>query len=244
MRPLLLRVGIVVVVLPVVFAGCGGEAEPAEADPGQPAAECVDAATAWVGERPERREPVQPLEPIEVAELNESSIEARYRVPAANALVVKSDQWSADLLRIDITQPDGRPDTTAVDEFPVGQVITIDEPKPGVWTVTLRRPPELELVKGALPPGLLEVAALYRNERAEIDIDVTGEGRTLTFEVEAVDPDGAIVFYHWSFGDDCHGAGRRVEHTYAGDGPFQPTVILMDEHGWESFGFPDRLTFG
>ena len=42
------------------------------------------------------------------------------------------------------------------------------------------------------------------------------------------DPDGSIVSYQWTFGDGFSGSGVTKEHTYAGPGKYEVTLLVFD----------------
>lgn len=48
------------------------------------------------------------------------------------------------------------------------------------------------------------------------------------------DPDGRIVRYHWSFGDDSLAYGRQVSHVFTTPGEFNVVLIVMDDGGQKS----------
>ena len=45
------------------------------------------------------------------------------------------------------------------------------------------------------------------------------------------DPDGAIVFYFWDFGDGSFGLGPQVTHIYATMGTYAVTLTVTDTNG-------------
>lgn len=45
------------------------------------------------------------------------------------------------------------------------------------------------------------------------------------------DPDGVIVSYHWSFGDDSTGEGEKISHTYTTKGIYTVTLTVTDNDG-------------
>lgn len=54
-------------------------------------------------------------------------------------------------------------------------------------------------------------------------------GETVVFNAQS--SLGAIVQWHWDFGDGTVAEGKRVAHTYAGPGDYQFTLTVTDRHG-------------
>jgi len=54
----------------------------------------------------------------------------------------------------------------------------------------------------------------------------------ITFNAsDSYDPDGAIVSYHWNFGDGADGQGAVVNHAYAVEGTYTVTLTVKDDDG-------------
>jgi PKD repeat protein len=56
-------------------------------------------------------------------------------------------------------------------------------------------------------------------------------GSSVTLTGSGSDPDGAIVSWHWSFGDGNTASGQTVTHTYASPGTFTATLTVTDDDG-------------
>ncbi len=50
------------------------------------------------------------------------------------------------------------------------------------------------------------------------------------------DPDGSIVSYDWSFGDDTYGNGMSVSNTYTAVGIYDVSLTVTDNEGAQSIG--------
>jgi PKD repeat protein len=61
---------------------------------------------------------------------------------------------------------------------------------------------------------------------------LAGTGETIRFDASAsTSPNGAIVAYHWAFGDGKWATGQIVEHTYWDGGAYPVTLSVVDEVG-------------
>jgi PKD domain/D-glucuronyl C5-epimerase C-terminus len=47
----------------------------------------------------------------------------------------------------------------------------------------------------------------------------------------SVDPDGAVVAYHWTFGDGASADGSTTAHSYAAPGSYTVTLTVTDDRG-------------
>lgn len=84
--------------------------------------------------------------------------------------------------------------------------------------------------------GLVDAeAAVGGNQRpvAGAGSDQSGSpGDELTFDGSgSYDPDGTIVSWDWSFGDDSIGSGEVVSHAYASEGTYTVTLTVTDDEG-------------
>jgi len=61
--------------------------------------------------------------------------------------------------------------------------------------------------------------------------------------VASYDPDGTIVSYEWSFGDDTCGTGMSVSHTYTAVGVYDISLIVTDNAGAQSIGHTIAVTY-
>lgn len=60
----------------------------------------------------------------------------------------------------------------------------------------------------------------------------TCAGDTVQFDaVASTDPDGALIAYHWDFGDGTTGDGAKVEHIFAEPGTYNVTLTVTDDAG-------------
>ena len=57
---------------------------------------------------------------------------------------------------------------------------------------------------------------------------------TLTFAVQATDPDSDAITYTWDFGDGTTGAGEQISHAYTLAGHFIALVTVTDGKGGEA----------
>lgn len=63
------------------------------------------------------------------------------------------------------------------------------------------------------------------------DISVDQDDLTISVSAIASDPDGSIVSYLWSFGDDTYDSGMATSHTYDRSGTYIVTLIVTDDFG-------------
>lgn len=57
-------------------------------------------------------------------------------------------------------------------------------------------------------------------------------GKTVSFNGTAsADPDGFVVAYHWSYGDETNDFGSSVSHTYDRAGTYNVTLVVVDNMG-------------
>jgi PKD repeat protein len=57
-------------------------------------------------------------------------------------------------------------------------------------------------------------------------------GKIINFDAsESYDPDGTIVSYHWSFGDDTTATGVSVSHSYTESRTYVVTLTVTDDDG-------------
>lgn len=75
-------------------------------------------------------------------------------------------------------------------------------------------------VQNVNPTALISAPA-EANEGEEVTFDGTG----------STDPDGSIVSYAWTFGDDGSGSGSTTTHTYDKDGTYTVTLTVTDDDG-------------
>ncbi len=73
---------------------------------------------------------------------------------------------------------------------------------------------------------------------------VRSKGGTRTgFAAHAIDPDGSIAAYDWSFGDHRAGRGRRTWHVFRRGGAFRVVLRVTDRAGnWAFYGRTLRIT--
>jgi hypothetical protein len=64
-----------------------------------------------------------------------------------------------------------------------------------------------------------------------LEILTSKEGLEVTFTGVALDNDGSIVAYYWSFGDDTYDSGKAVTHTYDREGSYVVTLTVKDNFG-------------
>lgn len=57
---------------------------------------------------------------------------------------------------------------------------------------------------------------------------------TFQFRVEALDPDGKLLFYKWDFGDGKISNEKNPSHKYEKTGVFKPKVMVLDREGASS----------
>ncbi|GAI47027.1 unnamed protein product, partial [marine sediment metagenome] len=65
---------------------------------------------------------------------------------------------------------------------------------------------------------------------AQVDCSVDLDGSA------SYHPDGTIVSYDWSFGDDTSGSGVSVSHTYTAVGIYDVILTVTDDIGAQSSG--------
>jgi hypothetical protein len=56
-------------------------------------------------------------------------------------------------------------------------------------------------------------------------------GESVTFNANAVDPDGSITGYDWTFGDGTNATGQTVQHNYSTDGTYTVELTVTDDTG-------------
>lgn len=69
---------------------------------------------------------------------------------------------------------------------------------------------------------------------ADFQVSAAGQAgtRTLAFDGStSSDPDGTIEEWSWDFGDDLHGKGPNLLHTYAEAGEYTATLTVTDDTG-------------
>lgn len=70
---------------------------------------------------------------------------------------------------------------------------------------------------------------------------LTVPGKSEWFRAAAVDDDGDSVVYYWNFGDGQAGAGKDVQHAYAGGGRYTVTLTVEDGKGGSDTSSGDVL---
>jgi len=85
------------------------------------------------------------------------------------------------------------------------------------------------------------------DEEPVIDVEVTNNettNQTIVFDAsESYDTDGAIISYHWDFGDETTGTGINPAHDYENPGTY--TVILtVTDNNEEEYSKTMNVTFG
>jgi hypothetical protein len=56
-------------------------------------------------------------------------------------------------------------------------------------------------------------------------------GQSVTFNVQATDPQGGLLTYSWNFGDSTSASGSVAAHTFATPGVYTVTVTITDPNG-------------
>ncbi|GAH52521.1 unnamed protein product, partial [marine sediment metagenome] len=74
-------------------------------------------------------------------------------------------------------------------------------------------------------PTVLPVADAGGPYLAQVDCSADLDGSA------SYHPDGTIVSYDWSFGDDTSGSGVSVSHTYTAVGIYEVTLTVTDDKG-------------
>jgi PKD repeat protein len=69
------------------------------------------------------------------------------------------------------------------------------------------------------------------NRPPDADFEVRCDGLTCTFSDKSKDDDGAIVSWHWNFGDGDASEEQNPVHTYAARGHYEVLLTVMDDRG-------------
>ena len=108
---------------------------------------------------------------------------------------------------------------------------TSNDPEPSVmeiWDHTLN------------PPELLYSDTIDKIQRAGPDVHFTwapepqDEGSAITFVDASTTWPGEIISWSWNFGNGEISAEQNPVHTYNDDGPYQVTLTVVDDYGFES----------
>lgn len=111
--------------------------------------------------------------------------------------------------------------------------------------------PTLTIPRGALKLGAHTAKALFQDNggafgQAQTSFDVVNvlpeaaaslskqavrPGSPVTFTSRSADPDGATLSVAWDFGDGASGAGASIDHAYAAEGSFTPSITVTDADG-------------
>ncbi|MCG7845058.1 MAG: PKD domain-containing protein [Methanomassiliicoccales archaeon] len=112
-----------------------------------------------------------------------------------------------------------------------GEVLRYAYSAPGEYTVTLT------LIDDAGGSSKASMILVILNLAPEVDI-VVEQGpdhpRELRFVAEALDSDGTVVHYNWSFGDGSFGQNGSCLHRYAEDGEYLVELTVVDDQGCQS----------
>jgi PKD repeat protein len=69
------------------------------------------------------------------------------------------------------------------------------------------------------------------NRPPDADFEVRCDGLTCTFSDKSKDEDGAVVSWHWSFGDGDASEEQNPVHTYAARGHYEVLLTVEDDRG-------------
>lgn len=81
----------------------------------------------------------------------------------------------------------------------------------------------LLVAAGCNKPPVASFTALPLSGQAPLVVSFDASG--------SVDPDGSIVSYAWSFGDDGSSSGITTNHTYNSDGSYTAWLTVTDDNG-------------
>jgi endonuclease G len=126
----------------------------------------------------------------------------------------------------------------------IEEVVAVIAPnEPGVrnvdWTTFKKTVKDVETISGyklfsLLPPKVLR--AVETNTKPPVAVPggpyTANEGSSVSLSgANSFDGDGTLVGYSWTFGDGSEAGGQSVAHTYAQDGSYQVSLIVMDNLG-------------
>jgi len=87
----------------------------------------------------------------------------------------------------------------------------------------------------SLPLDVTVTQVDSEDEEPVIEVEVTNNestNQTIVFDVSgSYDPDGAIVSYHWDFGDGTTGGGKNPTHEYENPGTYTVILTITDNNG-------------
>lgn len=114
--------------------------------------------------------------------------------------------------------------------YAAGPVVEHTYDTPGGYTVYLT----VSTSGGSSHQASVTVDVRSKPPVAEFEVWRTGKGSEVRLDASAsYDPDGEVVWYHWTFGDGELAVTQDpvVQHTYPGDGVYTVTLWVEDDYG-------------
>jgi len=83
----------------------------------------------------------------------------------------------------------------------------------------------------------ITVSQTGSEEEPVIEVEITNnetDNQTIVFDASgSYDIDGAIISYHWDFGDETTGSGKNPSHEYENPGTYTVILTITDNNGVE-----------
>ena len=103
--------------------------------------------------------------------------------------------------------------------------------EPGSYTVTLTASDDGGGTDEASAQVTVTAPPPEPNEAPHAEFEVHCSDLTCTFVDKSKDDDGAVVGWHWSFGDGATSSERNPVHTYAEEGKYDVLLTVTDNRG-------------
>jgi len=157
------------------------------------------------------------------------------------AVIEASPSEGAAPLDVSFDARDSRDDGTIVDyRWSFDDPVNTQSAQDSTATHTFSRPGtylvRLTVIDDAGETSSRQIAIVVTDAppiaQASVDEDAPDPGEAVLFSAaESYAPHGAIVAYHWEFGDGTTGTGQTIQHTYMAGGDYIATLTVTSGSG-------------